>query len=219
MDIIKDLNNSYIQAKKHASELLKNRGQITSGSSIARIPPHQRNVSAMIAMPPIISSYPHIEKSEWELKLYGLVEEEVTLNWETFSKLSSKDFTVDFHCVTSWSKLDQKFTGVDFKELTKLCIPRSSVSYVIFESYDGYTTNIPYKELLENVCFIAFKMEDKDIEDKYGGPVRAVVPHLYGWKSAKHLKAIRFSQKDEPGFWEVRGYNNHGDPWKEERYS
>jgi DMSO/TMAO reductase YedYZ molybdopterin-dependent catalytic subunit len=108
---------------------------------------------------------------------------------------------------------------VDFKELTRLCEPLPSTGHIIFESYDGYTTNVGFKELTENLCFIAFEMDDKDIEDKYGGPVRAVIPHLYGWKSAKHLKAIRFSEKDEPGFWEVRGYNNHGDPWKEERYS
>ncbi len=219
MDIIKDLNNSYINAKKHASELLKNRGQVSSGVSVSKLPPHQRLVSAMVAMPPIVSKYPHVEKSEWGLYLYGNVENETHLNWKTFLELPSKDYEVDFHCVTSWSKLGQSFTGVNFCEMIKLCSPRESTRFVIFESYDGYTTNVSYKELQDKLCFIAFKMDGSDIVDKYGGPVRAVIPHLYGWKSAKHLKAIRFSEVDELGFWEVRGYHNHGDPWKEERYS
>jgi DMSO/TMAO reductase YedYZ molybdopterin-dependent catalytic subunit len=45
------------------------------------------------------------------------------------------------------------------------------------------------------------------------------VPRLYFWKSAKWVDGIEFTEKDMPGFWETRGYHNHGDPWKEERYS
>jgi len=52
-----------------------------------------------------------------------------------------------------------------------------------------------------------------------GAPVRAVVPEFYFWKSAKWLTGIRFSNHDEPGYWETRGYNNHADPWREERYA
>ncbi len=224
MGILDSLNNSYIQAKKNASEILKKRmAKVPFVEEVlklpSRVPPHQRAVNAMVAMPPVVNSYPHIEKNEWALKLYGEVAHEKQINWEEFTKLPIKDYTVDFHCVTSWSKLDQKFSGVDLKSLFDLCSPTEKAKYVIFECIEGYTTNIPYQELKNNVGFVAIKMDGADIPDNFGGPARAVVPHLYGWKSAKHLKAIRFSEKDEPGFWEIRGYNNHGDPWKEERYN
>ena len=184
-----------------------------------RLPPGQHAVARMVAMPPITHKYPQIEKEKWQLKVYGQTAKEMIWNWAEFSKLPQKDYKIDFHCVTHWSKLDQEFTGVDFKEILKIVEPKPRAKFVIFECYDGYTTNVPLKELKENIAFIATKMDGQDIEDKFGGPARIVIPHLYAWKSAKFLKAIRFQNQDEPGFWEARGYHNHGDPWKEERYS
>jgi len=123
---------------------------------------------------------------------------------------------VDFHCVTKWSKLDQNFTGVDFRRIVEQVVPTDAAKYIIFEGYDNYTTNLILDEVINGVCIIATKMDGKEIDPKYGGPVRAVVPQLYGWKSAKFLSGIRFASKDEPGFWESLGYHNHGDPWLEE---
>ncbi|OGZ33650.1 MAG: hypothetical protein A2Y98_01820 [Candidatus Portnoybacteria bacterium RBG_19FT_COMBO_36_7] len=184
-----------------------------------RLPPGQHTVARMVAMPPITGEYPHIKKKEWKLRVYGEVEKETTIDWQEFFGLPQKEYKIDFHCVTRWSRLDQEFSGVDFAEILKIARPKSSARHVIFECFDGYTTNVPLKELKSNTAFIATKMDDQEIEDKFGGPARAVIPHLYAWKSAKFLKSIRFEKKDEPGFWESRGYHNHGDPWKEERYS
>jgi len=52
----------------------------------------------------------------------------------------------------------------------------------------------------------------------HGWPLRLIVPSIYGWKSAKWINGIELMAKDAPGFWEQRGYNNEGDPWKEERF-
>ncbi len=196
-----EFNRSYINAKRD------------------RLPPGQHVVSKMVAMPPIRGKYPHIEKKDWNLRAYGEVEKEKIWNWDEFLKLPQKDYKIDFHCVTSWSKLDQEFTGIDFSGISKAVSPKPAALYVIFECYDGYTTNLSLKELKENIAFVAIKMDGQEIEDKFGGPARVVIPHLYAWKSAKFLEAIRFEQQDEPGFWETRGYHNHGDPWQEERYS
>lgn len=141
------------------------------------------------------------------------------MDWEEFIKLPQKNYKIDFHCVTSWSRLDQEFEGIDFLNVIEAASPKPEALYVIFECYDGYTTNLALRELKENTAFVAIKMDGQEIEDKFGGPARVVIPHLYAWKSAKFLKAIRFEKNDEPGFWETRGYHNHGDPWKEERYS
>jgi DMSO/TMAO reductase YedYZ molybdopterin-dependent catalytic subunit len=216
-----NVNDIYIRAKEKAASILHKKLKVDDVPPIdhLRIPNGQRRVEQMIAMPPITFTYPHTSRQVWSLKVYGEVEKELVWTFEEFEKLGVQDFTVDFHCVTTWSKLDQKFSGIDFKKIVELIKPTQEAKYVIFECEDGYTTNVILQEILDNTCIIATKMDGEDISDKYGGPVRGVIPHLYGWKSAKFLKAIRFSRTDEPGFWETRGYNNHADPWKEERYS
>ncbi len=184
-----------------------------------RLPNGQRTADKLVAMPPIHGQYPHIGKTDYKLKIYGLVEKPLFLTFNELVKLGEDNYTVDFHCVTTWSKLDQEFTGVNFKKILDLAKPLSSTTHVIWEGLDGYSTNTVLSELLEHDdIIIATKMDNADIPDKFGGPVRAVLPFLYGWKSCKHLVAIRFTDHDEPGFWEVRGYHNHGDPWKQERY-
>lgn len=211
------LNERYLKAKKRFTQLPAK--PISSKLNTRGLPPGQYEVPGMVAMPPITLRYPHVPKEEWSLKVYGEVATEMKWNWEAFAKLPHQEFQIDFHCVTRWSKFGQAFVGVAFEEIVRVVQPTELAQFVIFECSDGYTTNVPLMELAENVCFIATSMDGDEIPDRYGGPVRAVIPHLYGWKSAKFLKAIRFQKKDEPGFWEVRGYHNHADPWTEERFS
>jgi DMSO/TMAO reductase YedYZ molybdopterin-dependent catalytic subunit len=185
-----------------------------------RLPAGQRQASSWVAMPPIRWDYPNVKKEDWRLKIHGLVENEKYYNWDEFNTLEQKDYTIDFHCVTRWSRLDQAFTGVNFKTILDLVKPTEKAKFVIFESDDGYTTNLNLDELKTfDDVIIATKMDDASIPFKFGGPVRVVVPQLYGWKSAKFLCGIKFSDHDEPGYWETKGYHNHGNPWSEERYS
>jgi DMSO/TMAO reductase YedYZ molybdopterin-dependent catalytic subunit len=95
---------------------------------------------------------------------------------------------------------------------------RSGVHHVIFEAAYGYTSNVLLHEALAPQVLVAHKLEGSPLPRDHGAPVRALVPDLYFWKSAKWLKGIRFVRDDEPGYWETRGYHNHADPWKEERY-
>jgi len=184
-----------------------------------KLPPGQHAASKMIAMPPIGGSYPELKKEKWKLKVYGAVENPQEWTWDEFNQLGQENFMVDFHCVTGWSKLDQHFFGVDLKTIMGIVKPTPKANFVIFESADGYTTNIPLKEIKENLAFVALKMDNEDIKTEFGGPARSVVPYLYAYKSAKFLTGIKFSKQDELGFWEARGYHNHADPWQEERYS
>jgi DMSO/TMAO reductase YedYZ molybdopterin-dependent catalytic subunit len=94
--------------------------------------------------------------------------------------------------------------------------PRAA--FAIARSDGGYTTNLPIPDILNGQSFIAWEYDGKPLHPAHGGPVRMVVPGLYFWKSAKWIRGIRFLEHDQPGFWESLGYNNHGDPWKEERY-
>lgn len=215
--MLEDLNKEYIEGKKRIAKFFSEKK--SRNTPAQRLPPGQREVARMVAMPPIHKEYPHIPKNQWRLRVYKNVENEITLDWESFNKLPMQDYSVDFHCVTHWSKLGQMFSGVPFTEIVKLVKPLPQAQHVIFECADGYATCVPYRELLTDIALIAITMNRQELEDKHGAPARMVIPHLYGWKSAKHLIGIRFQETDELGFWEIRGYHSHGDVWKEERYS
>lgn len=162
---------------------------------------------------------PRVEKSDWNLKIFGLVDKELEWKWDEFQKLPQQNVVVDIHCVTKWSKFDTNWKGVSLDEIIKLVGLKPGVNHIIAYSYDGYTTNLPLEDIVNGKAMVALSYDEKDIEAVHGGPARLLVPHLYFWKSAKWLKAIEFVDADVPGFWETRGYHNYGDPWKEERYS
>ena len=121
--------------------------------------------------------------------------------------------------MTKWSKFDTKWRGVRLDEIMRLAQVEARAKYVIAYSADDYTTNLPLTDVVDGQAIIAVSYDGQDITPEHGGPARLLVPHLYFWKSAKWLKKLEFSAEDRPGFWEVNGYHNYGDPWKEQRYS
>jgi DMSO/TMAO reductase YedYZ molybdopterin-dependent catalytic subunit len=182
----------------------------------ARLPPGQYLTTDF----PVLSAgpTPHIPLEKWSFTMEGLVKEKVSWNWSDFVKLPSQTFQVDISCVTKWTKLDMVWEGVSVDTLLEQVELDPRVQFVTAFSHEGYTTNLPLAEIKGGKAFIAYKYEGKPLEPEHGGPARLVVPHLYFWKSAKWVARLRFMEKDKPGFWESAGYNNHGDPWKEERY-
>ena len=161
---------------------------------------------------------PRIDLDTWRLRVFGLVEEELELSWQEFGALPWSTVEADFHCVTQWSTLDNVWEGVLFSDLMRQVKPRAEAEYAMAHCYGGYTTNLPLEALLEGRAILVHKRNGEEMTPEHGWPVRLVVPSRYGWKSAKWLSAIEFMAEDKPGFWEVRGYNNNGDPWKEERF-
>jgi hypothetical protein len=124
----------------------------------------------------------------------------------------------DVHCVTGWTMLDSRWTGVQIAHLAKVAKVRDTARYVIFEAANGYTANVRLAEATAPNALVAYKYNGAALPRPHGPPVRSLVPDLYFWKSSKWLTGIYFSAKDKPGYWETRGYHNHADPWKEERY-
>lgn len=162
---------------------------------------------------------PMVDTNDWSLKVSGLVEQPLHWDWESFSKLPNMEVTKDIHCVTKWSKLDTKWTGVSLDVIMKLVNPKNSATHILAFSSDGYSTNLPRIDISEGKAWIATAYDGAEIPPEHGGPVRLLIPHLYFWKSAKWLDEIKFVDHDEPGFWETRGYHMYGDPWKEQRYT
>ena len=136
-----------------------------------------------------------------------------------FSAQPQSRFVSDIHCVTTWSRYDNRWEGLSTRDLLDACRPRAEARFVVLHSHDGYTTNLALEDFAAEDALLAHSWSDAPLEAEHGGPVRLVVPHLYFWKSAKWLQSIELLAEDAPGYWEVRGYHNRGDPWKEERYS
>jgi DMSO/TMAO reductase YedYZ molybdopterin-dependent catalytic subunit len=170
---------------------------------------------------PVLSAgpTPHIQLAEWSFTIEGLVQEKVSWNWDEFIKLPIQTFVADISCVTKWTKLDMSWEGVSVDTLLEYIKLDRKAQFVTAFSHEGYTTNLPITDIVNGQALIAYKYDGKPLSPEHGGPARLVVPHLYFWKSAKWIAGLRFMEKDKRGFWESAGYNNHGDPWKEERYS
>jgi DMSO/TMAO reductase YedYZ molybdopterin-dependent catalytic subunit len=139
-------------------------------------------------------------------------------SWTEFQLLPKQHFTVDIHCVTKWSKLDTQWEGVSVDTLLSAMEVDTTARYVLAFCDGGYTTNIPLREIINGKAFIGYQYNGAPLAPEHGGPARLVVPALYFWKSAKWVRGLTLIEKDQSGFWESLGYNNHGDPWKEERY-
>jgi DMSO/TMAO reductase YedYZ molybdopterin-dependent catalytic subunit len=161
---------------------------------------------------------PKFDAERYRFKVWGAVEEPFELTWDELQALPRVQLTADFHCVTTWSRYDNAWEGVHIREILQRAKPSPAAQFVTAHSFTGYTTNLPLADLDDDDVLIAFSHDGQPLEPDHGGPVRLIVPKLYAYKSAKWLSGLEFLEKDRPGFWEVRGYHNHADPWKEERY-
>jgi len=186
-------------------------------SAKTRLPPGQYLTTDF----PVLSAgpTPDIRVADWKLGLQLSGSLLGVWTWEEFEALPQTTIKTDIHCVTKWTKLDTVWQGVTFDDLLEAAgLREAPEGFVMAHCDGGYTTNIPIADLIAGKAMIATRYAGLPIAPSHGGPARLVVPHLYFWKSAKWLRRLRFMSKDEPGFWESRGYHNHGDPWREQRY-
>ncbi len=161
-----------------------------------------------------------ISTSDWKFSIHGLVKEPMNWTWDEFMQLPQTTLNADFHCVTHWSRFDDDWTGVLFKDLWEVIkenvLPEAE--HVMQHAYGGYTTNLPLAWMLEEDVMLAHTFNGAPLPREHGGPMRVFTPKRYAWKGAKWIKSLEFMAKDKPGFWEQNGYSNTADPWKEERY-
>ncbi|MEQ8716369.1 MAG: molybdopterin-dependent oxidoreductase [Acidimicrobiales bacterium] len=167
---------------------------------------------------PVLTAGPTIDvdRDEWRLSVSdGVVSKDY--DWDGLHGVGVEDLVTDIHCVTHWTKLGTRWSGVPVGAL----FDDAGVGdhdFALVSSYGDYTTNLPVSDLVHHDAMVAVAFDGAPIERVHGGPVRLVVPHLYFWKSAKWLREIRVSDHEEQGFWEAAGYHDHGDPWTEQRY-
>ncbi len=182
-----------------------------------RLPPNQTRTRKW----PVLDATgtPDIDLDTWRLRVFGLVDTPYELSLDEFRSLPRSRVFADFHCVTQWSRLGNIWEGVATKHLLQLAGLSVDTGFVVLHAYDNHwTTNLPLEEFLSEDALLSDIHDGEPITPDHGGPVRAIVPKLYAWKSAKWICGIEIIAEDRPGYWERVGYHNHGDPWAEERF-
>ena len=182
-----------------------------------RLPPGQHLVRDWPVLD--LGVQPSITTDAWELRVFGLVDAQTTWDWAGFMAMPQLEAVSDMHCVTTWSRYDNRWSGVSTQALLEAVGPKPEANFVVLHSYDGYTTNLPLEDFAASGAMLVHRWDGQALTREHGGPVRLLVPHLYLWKSAKWLHRIELIAADRAGFWEERGYHDRGDPWSEQRYS
>jgi DMSO/TMAO reductase YedYZ molybdopterin-dependent catalytic subunit len=190
---------------------------VERGLDPARLPPGQYLTEKW----PVLhaGTVPNTDLATWDFRVFGEVEEPLTVTWEQLRALPSREVTADIHCVTRWSRFDTSFRGVQWSDLAELVRPKPSARYVIAHAEQGFTANLPLAALEDEEALIAYEADGEPLTPEHGWPLRLMVPSRYFWKSAKWLRGLELRASDQPGFWERYGYHNDADYWKEERYS
>jgi DMSO/TMAO reductase YedYZ molybdopterin-dependent catalytic subunit len=181
-----------------------------------RLPPGQRQVSHFPVLD--LGNRPRIRTGDWALRVDGAVHRPLSLDWQALRSLPRVEVVADIHCVTRWSRLDVRWSGVAARSILEGAEPRADAVFAMLSCHDGYTTNLPLSVLLQDDVLLAYGVDGGALDIEHGGPVRLVVPSRYFWKSAKWVSRIELLAQDRPGFWETRGYHNDADPWQEQRF-
>jgi DMSO/TMAO reductase YedYZ molybdopterin-dependent catalytic subunit len=182
-----------------------------------KLPPGQ---SRTVKWPVLdLGQKPAISKAQWRLTIDGACQHPLTLTWEDFLALPQVEDTSDFHCVTTWSKMDIAWKGVRFSDLAALVMPNDDATHVLCHAYDHYTTNVALVECMKPDVLLVHTADGAPLSVEHGGPVRMITPQLYAWKGAKWISRIELLTHEKLGFWEQRGYSSTAHPWRNDRYS
>ncbi len=206
-----------IFGRREDEERVKKEGRLPPGQSLT-------NKFPVLHYGPV----PRFNPATWDFRIYGEVEREMRWTWDEFNQLPRTQLTMDIHCVTRWSKFDTLWEGVAVKTLLDegFIQLKPGAGYVIQHCEYGFTTNLPLDVVLAPNFLLATHFDGQPLDPDHGYPLRGVVGHIpgdehktpYFWKGGKWLRALEFTSRDKPGFWEQAGYHNEADVWEEQRF-
>ena len=187
------------------------------GERDQRLPPGQYDTGSSW---PVLTAEvtPDLSTDDWTFRIEGAVDTPTTWTWDELHALPQSTYEGAIHCVTTWSKFDMTWKGVSVDTLLEAVGVRPEAQFAVVFCHTAYTTNLPLADLTDGKAWVAWEADGEPLDRQHGGPARLLVPHLYFWKSAKFVAGLRLVEQDEPGFWEVNGYHDRGDPWREQRY-
>lgn len=208
--------------------ILNRRQEEQKARETNRLPPGQSLTQKF----PVLhyGSVPKADLGTWDFRIFGLVEKEMTWDWEAFNKLPRTKIIMDIHCVTRWSKVDTAWEGISVANLVEegFIQPKPEACFVMQHCDQNYTTNTPIEMVMQPNFLLATHYDGQPLTPDHGYPLRAVVGSFadrsenstaYFWKGGKWLRGLEFLADDKPGFWEKGGYHNEADPWEEQRFS
>ena len=201
------------------SKILAARGRKQAeqrGIAPERVPPGQYLTDRFPVL--TVGPNPPFDLATWDLRVFGEVKREQRLSWDELLALPQRDVVCDIHCVTRWSKLDTPWRGVAVRDVLDAAGVRPAGTHLMAYSDGGYTTNMPLEVVMDDDVLLAHTYDGKPLEPDHGAPLRLLVPKRYFWKSAKFLRRLEVMSADRMGFWELNGYHNDADPWREERH-
>jgi DMSO/TMAO reductase YedYZ molybdopterin-dependent catalytic subunit len=150
--------------------------------------------------------------NNWKLVINGLVKNPVEITFEEMLNLQRKDQVSDFHCVTGWSVYDVPWNGFHISTIYDLVEPTTEASHITLRSFiDIYSESIPIEDALNPQTMMAYGINGSTIPFPHGFPLRLVVPYKFGYKSAKYVYGIEFTDSAQNGYWEADGYSYEGD--------
>ena len=194
------------------------RKRLPEGVDPGRVPPGQ-TLAAPDRWPLLhFGPVPKVDLAAWDFQVFGAVENPLKLDYGELRALPQTEITADIHCVTGWSRLDDRWTGVAIREILDRVRPKPEARYVMAHCEYGYTTSVPLEVLAGDDVLLCYGWNGADLSADHGYPLRLLVPKKYFWKSAKWLRGLEFMERNRLGFWEQRGYHDEADPWKEMRY-
>jgi DMSO/TMAO reductase YedYZ molybdopterin-dependent catalytic subunit len=187
------------------------------GERDERLPPGQYDTGGSW---PVLTAEvtPDLSTDDWTFRIEGAVDTPTTWTWDELHALPESTYEGAIHCVTTWSKFDMTWKGISVDTLLEAVGVRPEAQFAVVFCHTAYTTNLPLADLTDGKAWVAWEADGEPLDRQHGGPARLLVPHLYFWKSAKFVAGLRLVEHDEPGFWEVNGYHDRGDPWLEQRY-
>ena len=128
-----------IKAKDTLLNIFRRQGKHKQENS--RVPPGQHLTSGFPVLD--LGVQPEMDMKTWKLEITGLVEKPGEYNLEQLKKLGIEKYTKDFSCVTSWTKLDVKWTGIPMKKILEFVKPKKDWKFLLQYGRDGYITNMP----------------------------------------------------------------------------
>jgi len=183
-----------------------------------QVPANQRIVTSWPVLH--LGRAPKLDLQTWRFTASGMVEgHRLRWTWQEFRSLPTVTLHSDFHCVTGWSRLDNTWEGIRFRDVAAAAGMLDGVTHAIVNGANAYSANIDLPTLLRDDVLFAWSHDGRPLEPEHGGPLRLVVASRYAWKSVKWVESVQFLDRDVPGYWERRGYHNVADPWLEQRYS
>ncbi len=157
----------------------------------------------------------------WDLRVFGATAGggDRRWTWPEVGHLPRATVEADFHCVTKFSVLGNRWRGIATRTLLELEPPAADVTHVLVWAEYGYSANMTLGDFSSAQALLVTHRDGEELTRDHGYPLRLVVPHLYAWKGPKWVRGVEYLRADQRGFWEERGYHNRADPWQEQRYS